>query len=279
LNKSNLCIFQNSFNRPNLVFSVIEKEQYSVVETMFVRILTGNYLTESGIIYCFSKKDCEEVAFELNKLFASHAKKEISKNKNSNLARVENFAAFYHAGMETDEKNKIQAMWMNNKVMVIVATIAFGMGINNASVRYVYHHTIPRSIEGYYQEAGRAGRDGKKSDCVVYYSYTDVYKIRSMLSDQTKTNEDRQRRGFGPVTQQTIDMNLKLFTKMVDYCKDDRTCRRKMQLSYFNEKFDKAQCKNTCDNCLRMSEYGTGELDQQARQKSIMSYYANKNKK
>ena len=268
LNVETLCLFQSSFNRPNLFYSVLDKEGASVVYLMFTRIKTMNNIGNSGIIYCFSKRDCEEVATQLNQLFAAYIK---TNPAQTDVKQDEAFAAHYHAGLETDDKTRIQSLWMSKKIKVIVATIAFGMGINNESVRYVYHHTLPQSIESYYQESGRAGRDGKDSDCAVYYSHTDFFKIKIILSDQTNTNEDRRKRGFGPVTEETIKTNLKMFQTMVDYCRDKVTCRRKMQLAYFDENFDKALCNDTCDNCKRATEAVVG-----GKEKPIDKYFKRK---
>lgn len=145
-------------------------------------------------------------------------------------------AAFYHAEVPQESRRQVQQDWMDDKTDVICATIAFGMGINKPDVRFVVHHSLPKSLEGYMQETGRAGRDGDRADCYLFYTYGDKSKIDSMIckSEGDESNKATQR--------------LQLL-QMVSYAEDEFECRRKLMLAYFNETFDASACQQTCDNC------------------------------
>ena len=240
INTSKLVCFQTSFHRKNLVYSVVDKSfGGAAAREIYDRIRIKGFLEQTGIIYCFSKADCESVSAELNRL----------RMIGPGSSRHATFADFYHAARLEPDKLHVQEQWMAGNIKVICATIAFGMGINKANVRYVYHHTMPKSIEGYYQESGRAGRDGELSECVVFYSKADKKKIMSILTDPTKVNEDRARKGYAPVTPETIRMNVEMVDAVVKYCEDHDECRHRMQLRYFGENFDDSLCKGGCDHC------------------------------
>ena len=134
------------------------------------------------------------------------------------------------------KKNKIQEKWKNNQIQVIVATVAFGMGINKSDVRFVIHNSMPKSFESYYQEIGRAGRDGNKSQCILYYSPTDRRAIEFLVSN---SNLDKKK----------ISENLRKITQMMEYCEEEFECRRVLALEYFDEKFESKNCNLMCDNC------------------------------
>ncbi|KAI7728903.1 hypothetical protein M8C21_012297, partial [Ambrosia artemisiifolia] len=153
-------VFRQSFNRPNLRYSVIPKTKKCMED--IDKFIKDNHFDECGIIYCLSKKDCEKIA--------------------ENLQEYGHKAAFYHGSMDPDKRAAVQRMWSKDEINIICATVAFGMGINKPDVRFVIHHSLPKSIEGYHQECGRAGRDGQRSSCVLYYSYSDYIRVKHMLS-------------------------------------------------------------------------------------------------
>ncbi|XP_071691559.1 ATP-dependent DNA helicase Q-like 4A isoform X2 [Rutidosis leptorrhynchoides] len=214
-------IFRQSFNRPNLRFSVIPKTKKCMED--IDKFIKDNHFDECGIIYCLSRKDCEKVAEKLQEF--GHK------------------AAFYHGSMDPDERAKVQKMWSKDEINIICATVAFGMGINKPDVRFVIHHSLPKSIEGYHQECGRAGRDGQHASCVLYYSYSDYIRVKHMLSHGSV-----EQSSFVPG--RLLETNTANLLRMVSYCENDVDCRRYLQLVHFGEKFDPVRCSKTCDNCL-----------------------------
>ncbi|RAH85936.1 ATP-dependent DNA helicase [Aspergillus japonicus CBS 114.51] len=206
-----------SFNRPNLSYEVRKKQKGSELLASVADIINNSYRHKSGIVYCLSRKTCESVASKLRQEY-----------------RIK--AAHYHAGMSSEDRAEIQQAWQAGRTHVIVATIAFGMGIDKPDVRFVIHHSIPKSLEGYYQETGRAGRDGKRSGCYLFYTYKDTTTLFRMIdsSDGSKEQKDRQR------------LMLRM---VVQYCENQTDCRRVQILGYFNEKFRRQDCNASCDNC------------------------------
>ena len=202
--------FKSSFNRPNLYYEVRPKTKN--VDKDIIKFIKANP-GKSGIIYCLSRKKVEELAEILQA-------NEIS-------------AMAYHAGMEAAARSKTQDAFIMEKIDVIVATIAFGMGIDKPDVRYVIHYDIPKSLEGYYQETGRAGRDGGEGQCIAFYNSKDVQKLEKFLEGK-------------PLAEQ--DIGRQLLAETTAYC-ESSVCRRKLLLHYFGENYEVDNCGN-CDNCL-----------------------------
>ena len=202
--------FKSSFNRPNLYYEVRPKTKN--VDKDIIKFIKSNP-GKSGIIYCLSRKKVEELAEILQA------------NDISAMA--------YHAGMEAAARSKTQDAFIMEKIDVIVATIAFGMGIDKPDVRYVIHYDIPKSLEGYYQETGRAGRDGGEGQCIAFYNSKDMQKLEKFLEGK-------------PLAEQ--DIGRQLLAETTAYC-ESSVCRRKLLLHYFGENYEEDNCGN-CDNCL-----------------------------
>ncbi|EPS44216.1 hypothetical protein H072_1750 [Dactylellina haptotyla CBS 200.50] len=210
-------IFKQSFNRSNLSYEVRKKGKEKDVVKDIINLIKTNYKGKCGIVYCLSRNNCVKVAQEL--VAAGIA------------------ADFYHAGLENDQRRSKQMRWQKGQVKIIVATIAFGMGIDKPDVRFVIHHSVPKSLEGYYQETGRAGRDGRNSGCYLFYNPADIVKLIKIVED-----------GEG-ATPETIEHAKSMVKVVQGYCENRIECRRKVVLNYFAEKFNEAACNKTCDNC------------------------------
>jgi len=219
LQMSDATLYKSSFNRPNLFYEIRPKRDVIKEIIRYIKQNTG----KSGIIYCLSRKKVEEVAETLN------------------LNGIK--ALPYHAGLEPKVRADTQDKFLMEDVEVIVATIAFGMGIDKPDVRFVIHHDIPKSMEGYYQETGRAGRDGGEGICIAFYAQKDVDKLAKFMKDK-------------PVSEREI--GTQILKEVIDYA-ESGVCRRKQILHYFGENFNETGCNCMCDNCKKPKQHFDAE--------------------
>ncbi|KAL6117177.1 recql [Pungitius sinensis] len=227
-----LCVPQTvtlsaSFNRANLYYEVrIKDSNYDASISDIATLIKNRYKDQSGIVYVFSQKDAEYIS--------------------SSLQQKDILAFPYHAHMDPDDKSRIHCKWTRNKIQVVVATVAFGMGIDKPDVRFVIHHTISKSIENYYQESGRAGRDDSQADCILYFGFSDIFRISTMVVMEN-------------IGQQKL-------LQIVDYCQNVDRCRRSLMAVHFDEVWDDEGCNQMCDTCRHVKDFTTVDITQHAKQ-------------
>ncbi|GAN08896.1 ATP-dependent helicase [Mucor ambiguus] len=237
LKMPNCKVLKQSFNRKNLTYQIVPKKNSTVLAE--IKLFINSFPpSQSGIIYCCTRSDCETVAQKLRSEHGLSVK-------------------HYHAGLAPAERSIIQREWQKNDIQVIVATIAFGMGIDKPDVRFVIHYSVPSSLEGYYQETGRAGRDGMPATCKLYYNFGDT-KTHSFLIQKGEGNWQQKQR-------QRDNLNT-----MIRYCENEIDCRRKQIMGYFGERFDPTDCQRMCDNCIKRMTTTTVMKDRSEQAKILL---------
>jgi bloom syndrome protein len=214
--------YRCSFNRPNLRYEVRKKDKKT--EDTIADYVAARP-NDSGVIYCLSRKNCETLAEKVQSKLREKGHRHVN-------------ISYYHAELDAAERERRHKLWSTGRISVLCATVAFGMGIDKPDVRYVIHYSMPKSITHYYQESGRAGRDGEDAECILFYAYKDKQVLENMIRKGAPNP-------YAPSAQRKIEQ----LYQCVRYCENEFTCRRTMQLKFFGEHFDRSKCNETCDNC------------------------------
>ncbi|KAJ7175658.1 P-loop containing nucleoside triphosphate hydrolase protein [Mycena filopes] len=235
LKLENPALIRQSVNRPNLTYTVKPKPANGNVSEDIVRYIKEGHHGDSGIIYRTGRGECVRLARTL---------------VNNGIK-----AAAYHAGMSGSDKRAVRLNWQRGMYQVIVATVAFGMGIDKADVRFVIHCDTPKSLENFHQETGRAGRDGESAECVLYYTRQDLKFILDLGSSDTVGNGRAN---------PSLDFRKKA-AAIGDFCEEKKVCRRVLLMRHFGEEFDAEECGNTCDNCANRDIFVSRDVSKEAR--------------
>ena len=239
-------LFQSSFLRKNLNISIkhrgSKKADEKEVMNEIADLLKNKYKEQSGILYAFSRNKCEELSLQLQELGIS--------------------CEFYHAGMSAKRRNDVQNKWICGELQIICATIAFGMGIDKADVRVVFHYNLPKNIEGYYQEIGRGGRDGKRSDCIMYFSEHDNIIYRQMNDKKKKEIKEDYSGYYKDKKMDVARAEQQKIYDMIGFIENETDCRHIALSNYFGEKRkDKIGfCGDLCDNCIKYNLLGQPKI-------------------
>lgn len=239
LELENCLIFRSSYNRANIFLEVRDKTKFNNPLRDIAEFIQKKHPTGSGIIYCSCRKDCESI---------------------SNKLRIDyGFTSdYYFSTISERKKIEVQEKFMTGEIQILVATIAFGMGINKENIRFVIHYNLPKSFENYYQEIGRAGRDGKKANAVLYYNINERRTLDYLLA---RSGGDKQ----------VKSSNLRKINQVVAFCEEKAECRRVMALKYFGEVFSDQKCDKMCDNCCRSIE--TTDIDVSSLAVTVIDFF------
>eukprot|EP00924_Labyrinthula_sp_SR-Ha-C_P001447 snap_masked-scaffold_55-processed-gene-0.18-mRNA-1 protein AED:0.18 eAED:0.18 QI:0/-1/0/1/-1/1/1/0/865 len=243
-----------SFNRPNIHYRVVKK--YKPIDFIQNYLKRQENYKKCGIIYCLSRQEAKNVCNALNKSFERLVPQG---------GTPEQICTLYHAGLSPKARSSNQNSWMSGKTPVVAATVAFGMGINKADVRFVIHFSLPKSMNNFYQESGRAGRDGLTANSIVLYNYRDKIRVEKLI----RRGKLEGKKYSKP---KTINLQMENLKQIAQFCTNETECRRKQILQYFGEKFNASSCSKTCDNCL--AEGTKEEVDVTETARKIYSFLA-----
>ena len=261
--KDNIKVHTSSFLRDNLKLEIRPRGDKLADKKATIKeiadLLKTKYKGQSAILYAFSRNECEKIS--------------------EMLIEEDIKADFFHAGMSSKKRNDIQSKWINNELQIICATIAFGMGIDKADVRVVFHFNVPKNIEGYYQEIGRGGRDKKIADCILYYNISDQVKFNQMTNKKKNEIREKGHTFFRDKKMNLAENEAKKLYDMVNFIENEYDCRHIVMCNYFGEKRkDKIGfCGNLCDNCIRFQTEGEKpKMNLTEEAKKIMEYIGRK---